>query len=180
MLVVMGGHGHRGGRFFASTQGKGTNTVSKSTSGLGSLLNWGLVLQQLDSPRSQCFFRCLEVVSDCPAPHLFAATYRPCRPWLPGLPGCTSASQLCCRYAASNWTDRTAPYPPAEQKSIGEASMNRLPMRWKPETNGAVFSWQPINVCAFYFRQPSHASCLVDAIMQRQVVTMMRSYRQQT
>jgi hypothetical protein len=57
MLVVMGGHGHQVGLFFASTRGKGTNTVSKSTSGLGSLLNWGLVLQQLDSTRSQCCFQ---------------------------------------------------------------------------------------------------------------------------
>lgn len=103
----------------------------------------GLCCSSWIAPEVNVVFRCLEVVSDCPAPHLFAATYRPCRPWLPGLPGlpgCTSASQLCCRYAASNWTDRTAPYPPAEQKSIGEASMSRLPMRWKPETNGAVFS----------------------------------------
>lgn len=79
--------------------GDGVNTVWFGQ-GMGAIVAYEL-LKMIEKERIQSpNLPVALVVSDCPAPHLFAATYRP--------------------YAASNWTDRTAPYPPAEQKSIGE------------------------------------------------------------
>lgn len=113
--------------------GDGVNTVWFGQ-GMGAIIAYELLkmmeVRGIQSPNLPVAL----VVSDCPAPHMFSATY--------------------CPYAASNWSERTAAYPAAEQKSIGEVVSMMRSYKFAHEKNQKVLV--PIVGCC-------HGSTLADA-----------------
>jgi len=113
--------------------GDGVNTVWFGQ-GMGAIIAYELLkmmeVRGIQSPNLPVAL----VVSDCPAPHMFSATY--------------------CPYAANNWSERTAAYPAAEQKSIGEVVSMMRSYKFVHEKNQKVLV--PIVGCC-------HGSTLADA-----------------